>query len=98
MDIKIGLVGDGGTKWSTDNRTPQRREETVLEQSLYNPNQLSAAVVEAIIRHVGDYANLHGDGWLDIEETLTRVFADIVEVEDDGYAGVTRVTTTKGDE
>ena len=73
-------------------------EETVLEQALYNPNELSRAVVQAIITHVGDHANLHGDGWLDIEETLRAAFCDIVEVEDDGYAGVTRVITIKGEE
>lgn len=69
--------------------------ETVIDQSLYNINELSAAVVEAIVMHVGDYANLHGTGWIDVEETLTKAFEDIVRVEDDGYAGVTRVTTIK---
>lgn len=69
--------------------------ESVIEQGNYDPNELSSVVVDAIIRHVGDYANLHGMGWLDIEETLTRAFSDIVEVEDDGYAGVTRVRTIK---
>lgn len=69
--------------------------ESVITHEYYNPNELSEMVVEAIIRHVGDYANLHGQGWLDIEETLTTAFADIVRVEDDGYAGVTRVVTIK---
>lgn len=69
--------------------------ESVIEQGNYDPNELSSVVVDAIIRHVGDYANLHGMGWLDIEEALTKTFGDIVEVEDDGYAGVTRVRTIK---
>jgi hypothetical protein len=69
--------------------------QSIIEQANYNPNELSSVVVDAIIRHVGDYANLNGMGWLDIEETLTKAFSDIVQVEDDGYAGVTRVTTIK---
>ena len=98
MDIKIGIVGDGGTKWSRLKEKRRVMGETVLEQALYNHNELSSAVVQAIITHVGEYANLHGDGWLDIEETLRATFSDIVEVVDDGYAGVTRVVTIKGEE
>jgi hypothetical protein len=67
--------------------------QSIIEQGNYNTNELSSVVVDAIIRHVGDYANLHGMGWIDVEETLTKVFSDIVRVEDIGYAGVTRVTT-----
>jgi hypothetical protein len=73
-------------------------EQTIIEQGNYNPNELSSVVVDAIIRHVGDYANLHGMGWLDIEEALTKTFSDIVRVEDDGYAGYTIVTTIKKEE
>lgn len=69
--------------------------ESIINHEYYNPNELSGMVVDAIIRHVGDYANLHGQGWLDVEETLRAAFSDIVEVEDDGYAGVTRVRTIK---
>jgi len=69
--------------------------ESVIEQGNYNPNELSSVVVDAIIRHVGDYANLHGMGWLDVEETLRATFSDIIEVEDDGYAGVIKVRTIK---
>jgi hypothetical protein len=69
--------------------------ESVIEQGNYNPNELSSVVVDAIIRHVGDYANLHGMGWLDVEETLRAAFSDIIEVEDDGYAGVIKVRTIK---
>jgi hypothetical protein len=69
--------------------------ESVMRNEGYTPNEVSGMVVDAIIRHVGDYANLHGQGWLDIEETLRAAFSDIVDVEEDLYAGVIKVRTIK---
>jgi hypothetical protein len=62
-----------------------------LRQADYTPEELSKLVCYEIIRLAGESAAEDGMGWADIEETLTRVFSDVVEVKNYGYTGITTV-------
>lgn len=65
---------------------------TSWNQADYTPDELSKLVCYEILRFAGESAAEDGMGWAEIEETLKRVFSDVVEVEDDGYIGMTAVT------
>ena len=64
----------------------------MLEQANYTSEGLSREVCHHIIRIASESG---GMGWLDVEETLRQVFSDVVDVEDDAYAGVTLITEKK---
>lgn len=67
----------------------------IFDWRAYSHNEISSLVCDAIISLAGDKANRDGMGWMDIQESLEKLFGDFVEVIEDEDFGRTMVRVIK---
>lgn len=55
-------------------------DSITVQQERYTPEEVSRMVCESILEVVEDLAHERGQGIFDLEEALTNMFSDVIEV------------------